>query len=114
MGFKMVRDLHQERLAGVISGTWRISPDPVSALVKKLGEEYSEFCEDRDPAELYDIADVLDELIRLLDPDRKYQDEHLRKVRIVGLFTTHLEWNPLPQGDVSWPQYMDSNDSVDR
>lgn len=100
MGYKIVRDRHKERLEGVISGTWRTSPDPVSALVKKLGEEYSELTENRDPGELYDIRDVLDELTGLLDPDGRHAADHRIKVSRIGLFAGHLEWHPNPE--ISW------------
>ena len=102
MGFKMVRDRHKERLENVISGAWRTSPDPVSALVKKLGEEYSELAEDRNPGELYDIRDVLGELVILLDPDGKYGEEHGVKINRLGLFGDHLEWHPNPT--ISWEE----------
>jgi predicted house-cleaning noncanonical NTP pyrophosphatase (MazG superfamily) len=70
MSWKIVRD-HNEpwcRAHGV-SGQWRTSPDPVSALLRKLYEEAGEYAEHWDPAELYDLADVLDRLILLADPD---------------------------------------------
>lgn len=106
MGYKMVRDNHRHLLEGTVSGKWRTSPDPVSALVKKIGEEYSELAEDRSPGELYDMQDALEELIRLMDPTGKYLDEHKAKVEIAGRFRQHLEWHSLPQGDVTWPQYV--------
>jgi hypothetical protein len=106
VGYKIVRDWHKERVGDIISGTWRISPDPISALIKKLGEEYSELAENRDPAELYDIQDVLDELMVQLDPQGKYGEEHDIKVTNVGLFARHVEWQPLPQGDRTWREFM--------
>lgn len=96
MGYKMVRDLHQKVLGDQISGVWRTSPDPVSSLVKKLGEEYSELCEDRDPAELFDILDVLAELMVLLDPDGAAALKHDLKAERMGRFADHLEWHPNP------------------
>jgi predicted house-cleaning noncanonical NTP pyrophosphatase (MazG superfamily) len=96
MGWKMVRDTHREVLEGQISGQWRTSPDPVSSLVKKLGEEYSELAENRDPAELYDIQDVLSELIYLLDPEDRAGEAHERKVMRLGRFDRHVEWHPNP------------------
>ena len=108
MGWKMVRDKHQQVLGSVISGQWRISPDPVASLVSKLGEEYGELAPHRDPAELYDIRDALDELIVLLDPDQSYLRAHDIKVARLGMFTTHLEWHPnpaleFPASDGSYP-----------
>ena len=100
MGWKMVRDRHQERLESVISGSWRTSPDPVSSLIKKAGEEYSELAENRDPGELYDMLDVIEELIFLLDPDGKHEEEHLVKVRCIGQFGDHVEWHPNPE--ITW------------
>jgi predicted house-cleaning noncanonical NTP pyrophosphatase (MazG superfamily) len=99
MGFKLVRNNHQDLLKDQISGQWRTSPDPVGALVKKLGEEYGEFCEDRDPGELYDLLDVLMELRFILDPLREHRDAHFAKRRILGSFSAHLEWHPNPELD---------------
>jgi len=98
VGYKIVRDNHRKLLEGVISGTWRTSPNPIGALVRKLGEEYSELCENRDPGELYDIQDVLDELMVLLDPDCEHADRHAVKVNRLGLFGDHLEWHPFSEG----------------
>jgi predicted house-cleaning noncanonical NTP pyrophosphatase (MazG superfamily) len=114
MGWKMVRDLHQQVFEGKISGQWRTAADPVSSLVKKLGEEYSELAEDRNPEELYDIADVVTELIRLLDPEGKAARKHRRKVLHMGLFLDHAEWHPDPGLDLraAWG-YTDSPDMKD-
>lgn len=101
MGYKLVRDKHKERLGDVVSGTWRTSPDPVSALTKKIGEEYGEFTENYNPDELYDMLDVLDELVSLLDPDGKYLTGHVEKIAQLGNFNTHLEWHPIP-GAKEW------------
>jgi predicted house-cleaning noncanonical NTP pyrophosphatase (MazG superfamily) len=66
MGYKIVRDRNEEwcRAHGV-SGQWRTSPDPVSALVRKVGEEYLEYIEHFDPAELFDLRDVVQALLAL-------------------------------------------------
>lgn len=96
MGYKMVRDLHQKVLGDQISGIWRTSPDPVSSLVKKLGEEYSELTENRDPSELYDILDVLEELMVLLDPGGDAAQRHDLKAERMGRFENHVEWHPNP------------------
>lgn len=96
MGWKMVRDMHRKYLENQISGQWRTAPDPVSSLIKKLGEEYSELAEDRDPEELYDIRDVVEELILVMDGGKKALSRHLEKVARMGLFGDHLEWHPNP------------------
>jgi predicted house-cleaning noncanonical NTP pyrophosphatase (MazG superfamily) len=106
MGYKMVRDNHQELLGEHLSGQWRVSPDPVSALVKKLGEEYSELAESRDPGELYDVRDVLEELITLLDPDRSAERKHDIKMSHLGRFSDHVEWHPNPDIDL-WAEWAD-------
>lgn len=98
MGWKMVRDRNQEHLEGVISGAWRNSPDPIGALVAKLGEEYGEFSNMFDPTELYDMLDILNELIILLDPDAAHYRGHHEKVEKFGLFSNHQEWCPMPEG----------------
>jgi len=94
--WKIVRDRNQEHFSHVISGEWRTSPDPVAALRKKLGEEYSEYCENGDPGELYDIADVVEELMTLTDQDGDHGRRHLEKVRKYGTFSRHAEWTPVP------------------
>ena len=96
MGWKIVRDRQQEKLEGHINGQWRISPDPVSALTKKLGEEYGEFAENRDPEELYDLIDVIHELLNLLDEEGAAEHEHSIKTSHAGFFHNHLEWHPNP------------------
>jgi hypothetical protein len=70
MGWKNVRDRNEawSRAHG-ISGQWRICQDPVAGLTKKLLEEIAEWLECRDRAELYDVSDVLNALLRLGLPD---------------------------------------------
>lgn len=97
MGFKIVRDRHQETMQGIISGQWRISPNPAYALAKKVFEEAGEFIEQMDPAELYDLLDVAWELCRVMDPDGRYRADHERKKKLYGGFSRHLEWSPLPR-----------------
>ena len=104
MSYKLVRDKHQEIFAGRISGQWRTSPDPLGALVRKLGEEYGEFAEDRDPLELFDMLDVILELKMLLDPLREARDRHNVKWSRFGGFATHLEWHPDPGIDL-WEEW---------
>jgi predicted house-cleaning noncanonical NTP pyrophosphatase (MazG superfamily) len=98
MGWKMVRDKQKEYcLSHGVSGQWRTSPDAVGALTAKLGEEYGEFAESRDPAELYDLLDVLNELIMVMDFNLDHLDAHEAKVARLGTFSMHLEWNPVPK-----------------
>lgn len=97
MSWKLVRDKNQAwaRAHGV-SGQWRTSSDPVSALTRKLFEEAGEYVEAREPAELYDLLDVLETLIDLEDPDGRYADEHAAKFADMGGFAEFSEWNPVP------------------
>ena len=98
MGWKIVRDNQPEaaRKHG-ISGSWRTSSDPVAALTKKLFEEAGEFAEQHDPGELYDLWDVVNELIRLTDPTGDHEVDHARKVNRLGRFRSHVEWSPVPE-----------------
>lgn len=97
MGFKIVRDGQREYCeARGVSGTWRTSPDPVSALTKKIGEEYGEFVENRDPEELYDLLDVIGRLLELVDPKLDAFNKHYDKVALVGKFRDLIEWHPHP------------------
>ena len=102
MGWKIVRDFNEAwcRTHGV-SGQWRTSPDPQSALLRKVFEEAGEYAEHRDPAELYDLRDVLDRLIELADPDGAAGHDHADKITEMGLFERLVEWTPVPPG--SWP-----------
>jgi predicted house-cleaning noncanonical NTP pyrophosphatase (MazG superfamily) len=97
MGWKLVRDRNEEycRAHGV-SGEWRTSPDPRSALLKKIFEEAGEYAERRDPAELYDLIDVVRSLIRLEDPTGEVSAGHHAKVADMGGFARLIEWCPVP------------------
>lgn len=103
MGWKLVRDRNEEwcRAHGV-SGQWRASPDPQGALTRKVFEEALEYAFEqpghRDPAELYDLLDVLRALIGLADPDGLYARLHTLKVTEMGGFTQFIEWCPVPAG----------------
>jgi predicted house-cleaning noncanonical NTP pyrophosphatase (MazG superfamily) len=99
MSYKLVRNNHRELLQDKLSGLWRISPDPAGVLVRKIGEEYGEFAENRDPSEIYDLYDILDELSALLDPDGEFAEKHQVKLDRMGDFSDHLEWTPL---SVAW------------
>jgi predicted house-cleaning noncanonical NTP pyrophosphatase (MazG superfamily) len=100
MGWKLVRDNNEDwcRAHGV-SGQWRVAPDPLSALLRKVFEEAGEYAERRDPAELYDLADVLDRLIILADPDGVAHRAHAAKLIEMGGFGELIEWTPVPEGD---------------
>ena len=97
MGWKVVRDNNPAICAQHgVSGSWRVSKDPIRGLTRKLFEEAAEFAEYFDPGELYDLRDVLNELIMLTDPDGVARAEHVKKIARNGLFATHLEWHPHP------------------
>ena len=98
MGFKLVRDNNEAwcRAHGV-SGQWRTSPDPRAALRKKIFEEAGEYAEQCDPAELYDLLDVVRALIALEDPFADFAAEHHAKVAEMGGFGTFTEWCPVPE-----------------
>ena len=100
MGWKIVRD-NQPGICreNGVSGSWRESPDPVRGLTRKLFEEAAEFAEYFDPGELYDLRDVLNELLVLTDPQGVHGDAHVKKVARSGLFASHLEWHPHPGRD---------------
>lgn len=101
MGWKIVRDRNEawSRAHGV-SGTWRTSTNPMRGLARKLVEESAEHFEQLDPAELYDLRDVLEEQIRLADPAGRHEEAHRDKIAKFGMFTKHVEWSPVP-GDTS-------------
>lgn len=98
MGFKLVRDGNEAwcRAHGV-SGEWRISPDPRSALLRKVFEEAGEYAEHRDPAELFDLLDVVLALITLDDPGGEFSAGHRVKVAKMGGFDRFIEWCPVPE-----------------
>lgn len=100
MGWKIVRDRQREYCeTHGVSGTWRISPSVTRALTKKLFEEAAEFAEYYDPAELYDLRDVLDALLEIADPTRFYEVKHADKVELMGKFSLGLEWTPDPRAN---------------
>jgi predicted house-cleaning noncanonical NTP pyrophosphatase (MazG superfamily) len=103
VGFKLVRDRNEEwcRAHGV-SGQWRVSPDPAAALRRKLLEEALEYAEHDDPAELYDVLDVVQALIDLADPDETAAMAHDRKVAKFGRFDKFIEWSPVPEEANDW------------
>ena len=98
MGWKLVRDRNEEWCrANGVSGRWRTSPDPSSALLRKIFEEAGEYAEHRDPGELYDLLDVVEALIDLEDPDGgKFARAHGAKIREMGGFDRFTEWCPVP------------------
>lgn len=97
MGWKIVRDKDPEVCPKMgVSGQWRPSANPIGGLTKKLSEEVGEFTEARDPAELYDLFDVVNELIRRLDPDGRHFNDYMDKVAERGRFKKAIEWCPVP------------------
>lgn len=99
MGWKLVRDNNEAwcRAHGV-SGQWHTSPDPAASLRRKIFEEAGEYAEAWDPAELYDLFDVVVALIPLEDPRGTFGREHAAKVAEMGGFTRFTEWCPVPEG----------------
>lgn len=102
MGFKLVRD-HNEKWcrAHGVSGQWRTAPDPRGALLRKIFEEAGEYAEALDPAELYDLLDVVQAAIRLADPDCRHFGAHEAKVAEMGGFRQFAEWCPVPPDGAS-------------
>lgn len=97
MGWKIVRDNDPEVCPKIgVSGQWRPSNDPIGGLTKKLFEEAAEFAEARDPRELYDLRDVVDELLNRLDPRHDALSDHAYKLAVRGKFTKAIEWCPVP------------------
>ncbi len=109
MGWKIVRDNNEAwcRVHGV-SGTWRVAGDAeaAQALMRKLGEEYLEFVEQGNPAELLDMRDALTELLALLDPEGRLEAVHQAKVAEHGLFREHIMWSPFPAEPVPARAYL--------
>lgn len=97
MGWKIVRD-NQEfwSKAHGVSGQWQKSKNPISGLTKKIFEEAGEFGEELDPGELYDLRDVVDELISRLDATGVYAADHEVKTAQLGTFRKCIEWSPVP------------------
>lgn len=103
MGWKLVRDRNKQWcLAHGISGRWRTSPSPVNALRRKLFEEVGEYVEVYDPAELYDLIDVVLMLIELEDPDGEARRAHSAKIAEMGSFGRFVEWSPVPEFVQDW------------
>lgn len=97
MGWKIVRNGQQEwNERHGVSGQYRTCPDPVAGLTLKLSEEVAEFAENRDLGKLWDAVDVLFELRELCDPIGDAWYAHRKKIRNVGDFSSHAEWNPDP------------------
>jgi predicted house-cleaning noncanonical NTP pyrophosphatase (MazG superfamily) len=104
MGVKIVRDKIEAwcRTHGV-SGRWTRVPQHavVPLLRQKLLEELGEYLgyPDGDPAELYDLLDVLYALIREEDPHQVLAIEHHEKVVTLGGFGVpgyYTQWDPVP------------------
>ena len=103
MGWKLVRDGNEAWCrANGVSGQWRVSPDPLRALARKLGEEALEYAESLDPAELYDLFDVLAAAMTRADPDGRAAAAHWAKTQEFGTFGACTEWTPVPPGSSDW------------
>ena len=114
MGWKLVRDKNEAWCrANGVSGQWRTSPDPASALCRKLFEEAAEYAEQHDPAELYDLLDVVQALIGLTDPDESAAWAHDRKVARFGRFDEFIEWTPVPAGARDWSSTAAGTETTD-
>lgn len=70
-----------------------VKPD-LLVLAAKAGA-YAEF---RDPAELYDLLDMVLRLLDLVDPVAHSAWAHRRKVAQMGGFENLVEWCPVPEG----------------
>lgn len=101
MSWKIVRDDVAEwaRSHGV-SGQWRTCQFPIPSLRKKIFEEAGEYCENGSADELYDLRDVIDRLLELVDPDGVAEQRHFDKVARIGTFSKLIEWNPVPSDAV--------------
>lgn len=98
---KLVRDNTENvaRSAGV-SGRWyKATPEEaINALGTKLVEEALEYLLSRDLLELWDLRDVLVELMeRLGAMERNVVAYHLAKVSKFGMFKDNVMWNPIPE-----------------
>jgi predicted house-cleaning noncanonical NTP pyrophosphatase (MazG superfamily) len=103
VGWKLVRDHNKKWCrANGVSGQWRTAPDPSSALFRKIFEEAAEYAEQRDPAELYDLLDVVQALIGLEDPLGDLATVHRAKIAELGSFGNFTEWTPVPASQTDW------------
>ena len=103
MGWKLVRDRNEEWCrANGVSGQWRTALYPRSALLRKIFEEAGEYAEHRNPAELYDLLDVVQAAIGLADPDGRFAAAHEAKITEMGGFSHFTEWTPVPASSADW------------
>lgn len=114
MGWKIVRDNDETVCPAMgVSGQWRPCATPVLSLTKKLCEEVGEWAESGDADELYDLADVLNRLIRLADPHGDEMPKHAAKVAERGGFDRLIEWTPVPtQPGVTGEHHVTFTDTV--
>ena len=97
MGYKLVRNgQRQWCLDHGVSGTWRTSSDPVASRRAKIFEEGGEVVKEGDPAELYDLLDVVLALVDQVDPAGIWARRHVLKVQQLGTFSEFIEWSPVP------------------
>lgn len=103
MGWKLVRDRNEEWCrANGVSGQWSTAVSPPRALLRKIFEEAGEYAENRDPAELYDLLDVVQAAIGLADPAGDYAAVHEAKVAKMGGFRKFAVWTPVPASSADW------------
>ena len=106
MGWKAVRDRNQEVVSEWgVTGSWeQVSVTTwIQALARKLIEESSEYMETFNPGELWDIYDVLEELIRLHPSisDGRRQ----KKVDQMGVFRDRIMYTPVPNATIDHPEW---------
>jgi predicted house-cleaning noncanonical NTP pyrophosphatase (MazG superfamily) len=97
MGWKLVRDNNEAWCnEHGVSGTWKRAEDfdAVYLLLKKIFEEAGEYAESMNPAELYDLLDVIYRTLELTDADRAHAAAHAQKVAQYGMFDTLTIWSP--------------------
>lgn len=106
MGWKPVRDRNQEVVTkwGVV-GSWEKVDDItwIKALGRKLVEEATEFTENYDPDELWDLYDVLEELIRL--HPSICDGRRTTKMQEMGGFRDRIMYTPVPNVNTNDPYF---------
>jgi predicted house-cleaning noncanonical NTP pyrophosphatase (MazG superfamily) len=108
VSFKLVRDRNQAWLQEHgVSGTWKtVSGDELAgAFIRKIGEEYAEYAEQRSPAELLDLLDAVVAALSHWcgEHPAEYADalrSHGAKVRLMGTFSCGVMWSPVPPGSL--------------
>src|SRR6516165_4997408 len=106
MRWKAVRDNNQEVVtAWGVTGSWERVDELqwIMALSRKLTEEVAEYNEHHNPSELWDIYDVLEELIHLHPSisDGRRQ----KKITRMGGFRNQIMYTPVPNVTTDDPQF---------